>query len=138
MIPILRKHKGRGCAIARIEPKADAILPPLEAIKSGKVRHRPRDPTRYGVAMTRDVPKLLALSEERVARAEIFLQKQRGLIEGLRAIGQDTTVASAMLLLRGQEKTHLRSAATAHRDRVSHVVHPLAPRLRQGLPAATA
>ena len=94
----MRKHKGRGCAVARIQPSADAILPPLEAIKSGKVRHRPRDPTRYGVAMTRDVSKLLALSEERVARAEIFLQKQRGLIEGLRAIGQDTTVASAMLL----------------------------------------
>jgi len=48
--------------------------------------------------MTRDVSNLLALSEERVARAELLLQKQRALIEGLRAIGQDATEASAMLL----------------------------------------
>ena len=62
----------------------------------------------------RDVSKLLALSEERVARAEVFLQKQRALIEGLRAIGRDTTEASAVLL----SFQELQARFIANRDRL--------------------
>jgi hypothetical protein len=46
---------------------------------------------------TRDVPRLLVLADERIVRANLFLQKQRGVIESLRAEGRDTTDASALL-----------------------------------------
>jgi hypothetical protein len=39
----------------------------------------------------------LALAGERIARANLFLQKQRAVIESLRAEGRDTTGASAVL-----------------------------------------
>jgi hypothetical protein len=64
--------------------------------------------------MTRDVSTLLALSEERVARADVFLKKQRELVEGLRAIGQDTTQASAVLL----SFEDLQARFIANRDRL--------------------
>jgi hypothetical protein len=47
--------------------------------------------------MTRDVPKLLALAEERVARVNIFLHTQRDFIKTLRHIGRDTTAAEVQL-----------------------------------------
>ena len=46
---------------------------------------------------TRDVPRLLVLADERIVRANLFLQKQRGIIERLRAEGRDTADASAAL-----------------------------------------
>jgi len=46
---------------------------------------------------TRDVPRLLALAEERIARANLFLRRQRAVIESLRAEGRVTTDASAVL-----------------------------------------
>ena len=48
--------------------------------------------------MTRDIPELLALAEERVARSEACMRKQRDLIETLRRLGQDTTDADALQL----------------------------------------
>ena len=39
----------------------------------------------------------LALAGERIARANLFLQKQRAVIESLGAEGRDTTDASALL-----------------------------------------
>jgi len=46
--------------------------------------------------MKRDEVELV-LAGERVARANLFLQKQRAIIESLRAEGRDTTGASALL-----------------------------------------
>ena len=43
--------------------------------------------------MTRDVSKLLALAEERVARVDVFLGTQHAFIETLRRLGQDKTQA---------------------------------------------
>jgi hypothetical protein len=37
------------------------------------------------------------LSDERIVRANLFLQKQRGIIERVRAEGRDTADASAVL-----------------------------------------
>jgi hypothetical protein len=76
--------------------------------------------------MTRDVSTLLALSEERVARAEMFLQKQRALIEGLRTTGQDATEASEVLLA-FQE---LQARSIANRDRLRQELedsYPMTP-----------
>ena len=46
---------------------------------------------------TRDAPSLLVLADERIVRANVFLQRQRRVIESLRAEGRDTTDASAVL-----------------------------------------
>jgi len=48
--------------------------------------------------MTRDVPELLALAEERIARSEACLRRQRDLIETLSRSGHDTTDADALQL----------------------------------------
>ena len=48
--------------------------------------------------MGRDIPKLLELAEERVARSERFLRTQRELIEPLRRLGHETADANALLL----------------------------------------
>jgi hypothetical protein len=72
--------------------------------------------------VTRDVPKLLALAEERVARTEIFLQKQRVLIDGRRAVGQDTTQANAVLL----SLRELQARFIAARDRLRQELEQIA------------
>ena len=63
--------------------------------------------------MARDVPKLLELAEERVARSERFLRRQRELIETLRRLGHETADANAVLL----EYDGLHSRFIAARDR---------------------
>jgi hypothetical protein len=72
--------------------------------------------------VTRDVPKLLALAEERVARTEIFLQKQRVLIDGRRALGQDATQANAVLL----SLCELQARFIAARDRLRQELEQIA------------
>ena len=72
--------------------------------------------------MTRDVPKLLALAEERVARTEMFLEEQRVLIDGRRAVGQDTTEASAVLL----SLQELQARFIADRDRLREELEQIA------------
>ena len=72
--------------------------------------------------MTRDVPKLLALAEERVARTEMLLQEQRALIDGRRAVGQDTTEASAVLL----SLQELQARFIADRDRLREELEQIA------------
>ena len=47
--------------------------------------------------MPRDIPNLLALAEERVARSEVHLQKQRAIVATLRRLGRDTIDAEAIL-----------------------------------------
>jgi len=64
--------------------------------------------------MARDVPKLLELAEERVARSERFLRTQRELIETLRRLGHETADANAVLL----EYDGLHSRFIAARDRL--------------------
>lgn len=76
----------------------------------------------YGHAVTRDVPKLLALAEERVARTEMFLEEQRALIDGRRAVGQDTTEASAVLL----SLQELQARFIADRDRLREELEQIA------------
>jgi hypothetical protein len=46
---------------------------------------------------TRDVPRLLVLAVERIARPNLFLQRQRAVIETFRAEGGDMTGASVLL-----------------------------------------
>jgi hypothetical protein len=48
--------------------------------------------------MTRDIPELLALAEERIAQSEGCLRRQRDLIETLGRSGHDTTDAAALQL----------------------------------------
>ena len=52
--------------------------------------------------MTRDIPRLLALAEERVRRTDVFLDRQHEIIERLLALGQDTIAAAAVLRHLGQ------------------------------------
>ena len=47
--------------------------------------------------MTRDVPKLLSLAEERVARVDVSLVTQHAFVQTLRRLGQDATQAEAAL-----------------------------------------
>jgi hypothetical protein len=68
-----------------------------------KVRYRPLSLLGYGHAV----------AEERVARTEKLLEEQRALIDGRRAVGQDTTEASAVLL----SLHELQAGFIANRDR---------------------
>lgn len=64
--------------------------------------------------MPRDIPKLFALAEERVARTDAFLHTQHAFIDTLRRLGQDTTQAEAAL----HEWEGLRVGFIADRDRL--------------------
>ena len=66
--------------------------------------------------MTRNVPMVLAVAEERVARTDVFLHRQREIIANLRAGGSDTTATSAVLLELERRQARLRS----DRDRLRH------------------
>ena len=83
-------------------------------LQPGKVRH-PISPDLGTVSpVPRDLPKLLALAEERVARSEMFLRTQRELIQTLRRLGHETANANAVLL----EYDGLHSRFIAARDRL--------------------
>jgi len=64
--------------------------------------------------MTRDLPKLLALADERIARSDVFLHTQRNLIETLRRLGHDTTNTDAGL----REYEGMHAEFIADRDRL--------------------
>jgi hypothetical protein len=64
--------------------------------------------------MMRDIPKLLALAEERVRRTDVFLHRQHEIIERLLTLGQDTTAATAVLRQLGQ----MQSRFLANRNRL--------------------
>ena len=74
--------------------------------------------------MTREIPELLALAEERIARSEACLDRQRAVIETLRRLGHDTTLADdlqlAFKLAQGQ--------FIASRDRLREELEEIATR----------
>jgi len=74
--------------------------------------------------MKRDLPKLLALAEERVAASEACLHKQREVIETLRRSGHDTTRADT---LQGAFKL-VQAQFIASRDRLREDLEQIATR----------
>ena len=74
--------------------------------------------------MTRDIPELLALAEERIAQSEAGLRRQRDLIETLGRSGHDTTHADALQLAFRQ----MQAQFIVSRDRLREELEQIATR----------
>jgi hypothetical protein len=74
--------------------------------------------------MTRDIPELLALAEERIAQSEACLRRQRDLVETLSRSGHDTTDADALHLAFKQVQAQF----IVSRDRLREELEQIATR----------